>query len=180
MEKTCSIEGCERKCYAKDMCNTHWTRWRKNGNPKSEEPIRRSEKHGMTATGLYFVWQHMLQRCYNPNHKTYHRYGGRGITICNRWRSSFLAFYHDMGALPGSQYEIDRIDNDGPYELANCQWAIHRENMQHTSTTKLDINKVQSIRELGKKGLSDKEIGEKFGVHRKTIYAILKGTAWRE
>ena len=69
----------------------------------------------------------MKSRCYKKSHISYKYYGGRGITVCERWRDSFPAFFQDMKKKPGPGYSIDRINNDGPYQKSNCKWSMAKE-----------------------------------------------------
>ena len=75
----------------------------------------------------------MRQRCSNPKAGKWSYYGGRGITVCDRW-SSFKNFLADMGRRPGAGYSIDRIDNDGNYEPGNCRWATQGEQRRNSRT----------------------------------------------
>lgn len=88
-------------------------------------------EHGHCANNhesmTYGSWHSMIQRCTNPNNKDYRNYGGREITVCDRWRNSFQNFLEDMGEHPGSGYSLDRKDNEKGYCKENCRWATPTE-----------------------------------------------------
>jgi len=94
--------------------------------------------HGMSGTRVYHIWAGMKSRCLNPKHCKYYMYGGAGISVCERWQSSFQNFYDDMGDPPSLQHSLDRYPNhSGNYEPGNCRWATKKEQMENTKRTRL-------------------------------------------
>lgn len=104
---------------------------------------------------LYGVWNGMKQRCFNPNSTGYANYGGRGISVCRRWRESFQHFKNDMGPKPHPTYQLDRRNNDGDYTPKNCRWvspsqnganrkrvAFDKQNLVHAARQPISINGI--------------------------------------
>lgn len=111
-------------------------------------------RHGQSSTPEYWTWQRIRDRCYNPACHKFPQYGGRGITVCDRWHI-FENFLSDMGKRPTGKTSIGRIDNDGNYEPSNCQWESHLEQSKNKTTSVLltykgeTMNVVDWSRRLG-------------------------------
>ena len=96
---------------------------------------RRVRTHGASKSPAYRSWYSMMSRCYREDHQSFCRYGGRGISVCERWRNS-ANFIADMGQ-PKAGQQLDRIDNNGNYEPGNCRWVSREENCNNKSNTRL-------------------------------------------
>ena len=89
--------------------------------------------HGLSDTEEHKIWMGIRRRCLNPNDKLFRLYGGRGVTVCERWlqgsdgKAGFACFLDDMGKRPSKQHSVDRIDCNGNYEPDNCRWATMKE-----------------------------------------------------
>jgi len=93
------------------------------------------KRHGKWGSPEYLSWSGMIQRCTNRKNNAYRNYGGRGIKVCNRWRS-FKNFFDDMGHRPTS-YTLERINNSMGYEPLNVKWASPKEQSLNTSRNRI-------------------------------------------
>lgn len=126
-------------------------------------------QHGHNIKGRttpeYRAWSHAIGRCENPNDAAFANYGGRGITVCRRWRDSFEAFLEDMGPRPSDKHSIDRIDVNRGYEPSNCRWATKHTQDRNRRTNRFIIWRGERI------CLSD--AARQAGVPRRTVEARL-------
>jgi hypothetical protein len=92
-----------------------------------------NKTHGMKGTRLYRIWSGMKDRCLNRNSKYWDRYGGRGITVCEEWKTfeNFMEWAKQNGY--SKKLTLDRIDNDGNYEPSNCRWATMKQQQNNRS-----------------------------------------------
>lgn len=138
----------------------------------------RHQMHGLSGTAAYKVWCGMITRCYNSNDHAFPDYGGRGITICQRWRNSFKAFFDDMGERPSPKHMIERSNNEQGYNCgkcedcqtrnahANCCWATRIEQNRNRRDTELLTYHGETLPLV--------TLAERFGIRTTTLRNRLK------
>lgn len=140
---------------------------------------RKTIPHGHSRRGAwsreYYSWASMIQRCTNPKRNNWHLYGGRGIEVCERWRS-FQSFLDDMGPRPEGM-SLGRIDPDGNYCPENCEWQSANQQSRSRRNNKLDIRKARAIREMANGSTT---AGRIFGVSKTMVLHIRRGRQWVE
>lgn len=138
------------------------------------------------GTKLYDTWLNMRTRCHKPDNPAFNNYGGRGIEVCERWLSDFLAFASDMGEPPTPKHTIERIDNDKGYSPDNCKWASRLEQRanqrdanragEYNGNAKLTEGDVRAIRAST---LPVMRLAKAYGMSRWSIYMIRSGKIWK-
>jgi len=173
--RICSISGCESPYYEKGFCSLHYDRDRKGIDMERPKKKPSNYKDGRFSHPLYRSYAAMKGRCRNPNDKSYKNYGGRGITVCNRW-NDFANFLEDMGERPEGM-SLERKDNNGNYEPSNCKWATRSDQQNNRRSNRLfTINgKTQTftqwVREVGRTTV--RQAGHRFYDHGWSIERTL-------
>lgn len=137
---------------------------------RQESMAKGNRKHGMCGTKPYIIWYAMKQRCLNPNSSRYFNYGGRGITICDKWKKSFVGFWEDMSHGYVDGLSLDRIDVNGNYEPSNCRWVeLWEQNNNQRSNIRITIDG---------KTLNAKQWSEEVGLKYHTIISRIYLLHW--
>lgn len=126
------------------------------------------ERHGGKGTRAYSIWRGVISRCTDPHHKNWPDYGGRGITVCDRWKS-FSNFVSDIGTPPVG-FTLERIDNSRGYEPGNCRWASRTDQARNTRRNRIIVYNGES------KSLA--EWAETFGINYFTLYTRIAKLGW--
>ncbi len=172
--------GARKRKYTKCICECTQEFWvRSDGLHRANScgcisGQLRGEKrktHGMSKTRIYNIWHGIKERVLNENDTSYKNYGGRGISICQKWEK-FEGFYEDMEEGYKDHLEIDRIDNDGNYTNENCRWATRKQqtnNSRHNHLLTLN-GRTQNIREWA----------EELGIKANTLVYRSKRYGWSD
>jgi hypothetical protein len=146
-------------------------------NGKASATHGQSRKGQVTAE--YTTWRSMIKRCTDPRHKSFERYGGRGIKVCKRWRTSFQNFFADMGKRPSASHSIHRVRGGKGYCPSNCVWATWLEQNRHKSDVKLTQAKAEEIRSrYAAGGITQEELAAEYGTTRPNISFVVVGKSW--
>jgi hypothetical protein len=171
VEHVPSLTARKRHCYAcRDCRKAQLKAWRLKNADRIGESQKIWRANNRERVLIYAVWQAMLARCYNPGHDAFDWYGGRGVRVCDRWRSSFDTFLSDMGPRPSPAHQIDRVENDGHYEPSNCRWTDRRTQCRNRRSNRL-IEYDGQVRTLT-------EWAEVTGIGRGTIESRIDRNGW--
>lgn len=176
--------------YLCPYCNKQVEKWLSNGKINKSCGCMRTEltkkQHGDSNSkskyhSLYVNWRSMKNRCSNPNNKYYSNYGGRGISVCNKWFTYITFKKWALSHGWKKELQIDRRYNDGNYNPINCHFITCAKNNQNRSTTKLNWQKVRTIRKLWATGFYTQiAIAIKANVSQTHIRNIVNNKRWKE
>jgi len=205
----CKIDGCDYPVRARGWCNNHYHLWRRNGSPhlvramqsglctiegcarpkhahgickahyKTPSPSRITTNHGLSRSREYRCWRNMIARCHHTSSFSFANYGGRGIKVCESWRTSFVAFYEHIGPSPSPHHTVDRIKADRDYEPGNVRWATSEEQAQNRRTNVLTPELVIAVRSLKASGGSVLAWAEANNVGYSAARNAANGNSWR-
>ena len=176
------MSGCNSAVIARGWCRAHYLRWYKRGDPlividQKKTAKRGAElpqfKHGLWNHALYPTWHTMMARCYSESNAKFSRYGGRGITVCERWHTP-TNFIADMGDRPAGA-SLDRINNDGNYEPGNCRWATRLEQARNRPQASLTDEQRQSAIALYAQLKSPKKVAAMLGIGSSAVKNVVYG-----
>lgn len=145
--------------------------------------LAHGENRKGAQTKVHKVWSGMRARCTNPKINGYHRYGGRGIKVCDRW-DLYENFLADMGEPPTPDHQLDRINSDGNYEPGNCRWATLKEQannrVQQIGETNVHARLTADlVREIRASSDSTAALSKRHGVSKVTIDSVRNGKTWK-
>ena len=142
----------------------------------------RRRTHGRSKNDpLYRVWRGMIIRCTHPSADNYDRYGGAGVTVCERWRASFLDFVADMGERPTIRHSLERLDGSQGYEPGNVVWATPEQQARNRpGFVKLTPGLVLEIHERSDRGEGIASIARRMGLAESTVRNARQGKTWKE
>lgn len=175
--RLCLVENCGKKHYGKNLCEAHYTRLRRSRDLYSKPIKIKTPKAHLKKHPLYMVWSAMKKRCLNQKDISYKSYGGRGISVCDRWLHSFSNFIADMGERPFPKAQIDRVNNNGNYEPGNCRWVSPAKNCQNRRSNKITERDVYFIRHSTLKGV---ELSKLLGISRDNVSCVRRNKTWKK
>lgn len=177
MKATCSIDNCGGISYGKGLCQKHYRRFQLYGNthtvnkPGPKPGCNNIITHGKSNARIYTIWKAMRSRCTNLNDRRYPDYGGRGITLCERWKD-FTNFNKDMSPSYADNLTIDRIDNNQGYSKENCKWSSYKEQCNNKRNNRVIVykGKAFTLTQLAEEVNIDRAcLGDRLTKHKWTL-----------
>jgi hypothetical protein len=147
---------------------------------RREVTIARFTTHGASKTPEFRVWAEMMARCECATNDSFYNYGGRGISVCSRWREAFEAFSADMGPRPSAKHTIERLNNAGNYEPSNCVWAVRKVQNRNKRNIRLSPAIVAAARQERRSGGNIAAMARRLGLSRHTLGNAARGQSWAD